>query len=640
MSDFAKIQRVVFPDDRHAAALYFHAVASDNSGRPLADSEQPNWQRRSMLVPPQVTLSLETLFNHLPEAYWLHYTKASGFCFSALVSGAGEVQLLRKTRAGDDLLLTSQSFDTTEAGVEAAMVELTAEAPADRMQGAGVLFVRLVAGSQALVLGEAEWTALGVVAAPVRLVAGYCTFHREVQLLANVQSLLADAEVCTGLEALVVVDQGESDTLTTAMTCLKSGRDKVHLVHQGNFGGSGGFARVMMEALGMEAATHVLLMDDDAKIETESVFRTLQFLSLTDNLAVGGQMLDLCLPTVLLESGARVERQSLGLELIDIFTMANQPQSLRKFTRVNRIDYNAWWFFATPLAVVRRLGLPMPMFIRGDDIEYGLRLKANDVSTVTLPGVALWHEPFYLKRGWQSYYDMRNTFVLASVWLDLRGVKAAWIFLRRVLDMLFRYDYGFAALTCRGIEDWLRGPGILYDDPRPRHEAIKSLLIKHQMPEVKPTLVTEDSGLVVEARPRGLALIRRALSVLVRNLFGRERPPQDPAHWIPGELENWWTLARYDDIAIRPITIARLAGQKGDWRRLHRSPHLLRLLLSRSLVLSLRLMLSGTKVAARWRAAAPDLRGEEAWTRMLAGPRPAPTEISAQPLAAITLAEA
>lgn len=636
MTDPTKIQRVVFPDDRNAAALYLHAEAGDGSGRPLAESEMPRWQRRSVLVPPAVTVSLGTLFNHLPEAYWLRYTQASGFCFRAIVSGDGEVQLLRRTRAGEDQLLAHQAFDTAGNNVEAALVELTADAPVDRSRGAGVLFVRLLANATTVVLGEAEWAALGVIPAPVRLVAGYCTFHREVQLLANVQAILADPEVCEQLEALVVVDQGGSDGLATAMDCVArtSGRDIVRLVRQGNFGGSGGFARVMIEALGMDGASHVLLMDDDAKIETESVFRTARFLSLTENLAVGGQMLDLCIPTVLQETGARIRREDLGLDLIDMFTLANQSQTLRRFTRVNQIDYNGWWFFAAPLAVVRRLGLPMPMFIRGDDMEYGVRLKGNGIPTVALPGVALWHEPFYLKRGWQCYYELRNMFVLASVWFNLSGAKAARIFLGRVLNMLLRYDYGFAALTCQGAEDWLRGPTVLSDDPRPRHDAIGALLAKHVLPEVPPNAVIDDPGLVIEPAPRGLALLRRGLGVLLSNLFGRERPPAElPVAWIPGELEAWWILARHRDVALRPIAIARVAGQKGNWRRLHRSPATFRALLFTAVLLTLRLLVSGSRISAKWRNSAEDLSSQKAWQRLLMKPEtpavialPAPIE--------------
>ena len=40
----------------------------------------------------------------------------------------------------------------------------------------------------------------------------------------------------------------------------------------------------------------------------------------------------------------------------------------------------------------RAIGLPAPVFIRGDDFEYGQRLARAGVPTVTLPGIAVWHD--------------------------------------------------------------------------------------------------------------------------------------------------------------------------------------------------------------------------------------------------------
>ena len=55
------------------------------------------------------------------------------------------------------------------------------------------------------------------------------------------------------------------------------------------------------------------------------------------------------------------------------------------------------------------------MFIRGDDMEYGARLASRGVPTVSLPPVAVWHEPFYAKPpGWQLHYDLRNRLTFAA----------------------------------------------------------------------------------------------------------------------------------------------------------------------------------------------------------------------------------
>ena len=63
-----------------------------------------------------------------------------------------------------------------------------------------------------------------------------------------------------------------------------------------NVGGSGGFARGMMEAMKHdENFTHVLLMDDDVSISTESLRRTFNLLSLATgkykNAFINGAML-------------------------------------------------------------------------------------------------------------------------------------------------------------------------------------------------------------------------------------------------------------------------------------------------------------------------------------------------------------
>ena len=39
------------------------------------------------------------------------------------------------------------------------------------------------------------------------------------------------------------------------------------------------------------------------------------------------------------------------------------------------VDYNAWWMCLIPRAVAEDVGLPLPLFIKWDDAEYGLRAR-------------------------------------------------------------------------------------------------------------------------------------------------------------------------------------------------------------------------------------------------------------------------
>ena len=87
------------------------------------------------------------------------------------------------------------------------------------------------------------------------------------------------------------------------------------------------------------------------------------------------------------------------------------------------MDYNGWWMCLIPTAVIREIGLSMPMFIKWDDAEFGLRAGAAGYPTVTMPGVAVWHVPWTEKDDtvdWQAYFHERNRLISASAALAVR----------------------------------------------------------------------------------------------------------------------------------------------------------------------------------------------------------------------------
>ena len=69
-----------------------------------------------------------------------------------------------------------------------------------------------------------------------------------------------------------------------------------------------------------------------------------------------------------------------------------------------------------PVSVIREIGLSLPIFIKWDDLEYGLRAQTIGVDTVTLPGAGLWHISWGDKddsRDWQAYFHERNRILTA-----------------------------------------------------------------------------------------------------------------------------------------------------------------------------------------------------------------------------------
>ena len=62
--------------------------------------------------------------------------------------------------------------------------------------------------------------------------------------------------------------------------------------------------------------------------------------------------------------------------------------------------------------------MPLPLFIKWDDAEYGLRARSRGYRTATVPGIAIWHMSFLEKddtSDWQAYFHYRNRYVAAAL---------------------------------------------------------------------------------------------------------------------------------------------------------------------------------------------------------------------------------
>lgn len=619
------IQHIVFPTDPDTAPVYLRLEAVDTHA--VTPQMAPRWERRSILVQERTAVSLAAVFNQLPEAYWLTYTLATGFRFSAIVSGAGEIQVWRRCRFGSDEMVGFQVFDTQAAGSDAAGIDIEVPAPLDRITGSGLLYIKIGASRGPVILIEGDWSALGVMAKPVQLVAGYCTFKREEQVFGNVRKVLDAPEIRDVLARLVVVDQGGSSVLSEKLGALakQPGGDVLSHIQQDNFGGAGGFTRVMLEALGTNGATHVLLMDDDAITETESIFRTAAFLSLTRDVAVGGQMLDLLLPDEVTETGAWFRPHQMAMEANKPPKNASRRDVLASFASVAQTEYNGWWFFAVPLSVVRAVGLPLPLFIRCDDVEYGLRLARKGIPTVTLPGVGVWHEPFYAKdSNMLSFYERRNKYILMATTYKVAGKALAQFFLTTTMRELLSYRYDSAALHYAAMTQWLHGPKVIAAHPRANQAWLSraaQLVKQRSVPLADTVSVAADFSshkpLLAFVEPlRGWAFWRAGILATARGLFGRHRQPGTVLPALPGvarSSEIWWKVQPYPEVAFRRNPkVVRVTGESSCTALAHSAPAF-RWLLPRVLLTYVRVRWGADACTARWRAEISHFHTEAFW---------------------------
>ncbi len=303
-----------------------------------------------------------------------------------------------------------------------------------------------------------------------------CTFKRETYIQKNIgllnQNIFenTDSPLQNQLEVFIS-DNGK----TLDIDELSNGH--IHIVQNKNTGGAGGFTRGLIEILKDDnkyGITHALLMDDDITIDTESIEKTYTILSLlNDTYAdafIGGAMLRIDKQNMQVESGASWNAGEL------ISNKSNLNMDVTWDCLVNEIEeyteFNAWWYCCFPISVVSEENLPLPIFIRGDDLEYGLRNMKN---LILMNGICVWHEPFENKySSFLEYYIIRNRLIDNTFhfpnWGKKELKKAVW---QQWKGEVKRYRYKNIYLHTRGVSDYLRGTKFLLNtDGEKLHQEI------------------------------------------------------------------------------------------------------------------------------------------------------------------------
>lgn len=308
---------------------------------------------------------------------------------------------------------------------------------------------------------------------PVELALATTTFKKESYIYKNIELIKANVldtdELISSHFQVHIVDNGRS--LCEERVCCSN----VHLHPNPNVGGSGGFARGMIEAMEQSPkATHVLLMDDDVEVMPESFIRTYNLLSIVNSkyseAFVSGAMMSL-------------EEPDLRTEDLGFFTYKGKFRPLKPSGHMSILHdvietetfvaptedplcqdtlqcYAGWWFCCIPVSTIEREGLPLPLFVRSDDAEYSLRCKPK---FITMNSICVWHASFFFKynAAVERYQVSRNPLVCQFT----TGVAPLSDFVEEVyrevqLD-LKKFNYDDALLAVEGFEDFLKGPSFI-----------------------------------------------------------------------------------------------------------------------------------------------------------------------------------
>lgn len=288
------------------------------------------------------------------------------------------------------------------------------------------------------------------------------TFKKEEYVLKNVallnEKIFGDSELKNHF-TWKIIDNGRT------LNANKINNAYIEVIQNKNVGGSGGFCRGMLEALKQEKRpTHILLMDDDVEFIPESFKRVYKLLSLIrpeyKNNFISGAMLEI--------HERNIQHEDVGVFRNNAEHGPSKPRfDLNLWDSVIRNEkiladdisyYCGWWYCCIPTTVANENNLPLPLFIRGDDVEYSIR---NHAKIITMNGICIWHEGFGNKfsASLELYQVHRNDLIVqAMLQEETSEIKLIERIKNLFWEEIYKFNYKGADLLLDAIEDYLKGP--------------------------------------------------------------------------------------------------------------------------------------------------------------------------------------
>ncbi|KAA0024650.1 glycosyltransferase [Antrihabitans cavernicola] len=624
------LQRILLPrpgEPLDVRTLYLEEAATNNR-RAHATS------RTSLNIGAESEASFCTYFNAFPASYWRRYSVLKSVVLRLELTGHGRVDVYRSKADGSRIHVEGKEFQNS---MNSAAIEFEVElAP---FEDGGWIWFDITTDTE-VGLDSAGWFSAVEApgAAPAEhpdntgspsIAVGIPTFNRPTDCVKALTALGSDPLVLDKIGAVIVPDQGTRkarDEPGFAEAAAVLG-DRLVVHDQPNLGGSGGYSRIMYEALKTTSCEFILYMDDDIEIEPDSILRALALSRFAKvPTLVGGQMLNLQERSHLHTMGEVINRGIFmwtGAPNTEYdhdfakYPLSDRDNSKQLHRRID-VDFNGWWMCMIPRTVAEELGQPLPLFIKWDDSEYGLRARKAGYPTVTMPGVAIWHMAWSDKDDaidWQAYFHLRNRLVIASLYMD--GDPRAMIAnsVKATLKHLLCLEYSTVAIQNQAIRDFMRGPEGLFDLLPTALSNVHAMRKEYPDAVVVPSStelpLASGAGVGAVGEPSNpLAKVARLGKGLVHNVRKADVSHHDrPQLNVPTLDARWYLLSQVDG-----VTVTTADGRGVVYRK--RDPRKAAALLKEAMRLRKELASRFPELRDSYRAAHPELTSRERWARV------------------------
>lgn len=413
-------------------------------------------------------ITTNTYFNYFSSSKWLKFTKISQFVLKLELKGSFIVRLIYSYIADGKI-----QHDTVQVmnlnSIDKGTIKIKHDFELDPFEGMyyfelealednGIFF----GGAYCTELNELNKVHIGIV---------MCTFKREKFIKRNLRLIQRLSPNILSHIDLFIIDNAK----TLSENIVQN--NNIHLIKNKNTGGAGGFTRGLIEILENHTdITHALLMDDDILLNIIAVERIIQYLMFVNkkdsDLFLGGATLRLDKKNIQLEAGA-VWNNNVLYNLKSSIDLNNEMDLL-----LNNLDesfsYNSWVFLCIPITKIALDDLPLPVFVRGDDMEYGIR-KIDKL--LIMNGISAWHVPVHNKySGFMTYYVLRNILLLNSLYdHNFKRKAAIKLLLSKVIREMMYFRYDNVKLIFKAYEDFFGGVHFfLNTDGEKLHQEIMS----------------------------------------------------------------------------------------------------------------------------------------------------------------------
>lgn len=596
--------------------------------------------RTTLEIGTESEVSFATYFNAFPASYWRRWSILDSVVLRVELTGSARVDVYRSKATGARITFGGSAVGSATSE-EPAVAEF--EIGLDAFEDGGWIWFDITTDSKVTV-HSAGWYAPQPAPSRASVAIGIPTFNRPADCVNALATLTSDPLVDEVITAVIVSDQGTSkakDHPGFAEAAAALG-NRLSIHNQPNLGGSGGYSRVMYEALKNTDCEQILFMDDDIRIEPDSILRALAFNRFAKiPTLVGGQMLNLQEPSHLHVMGEMVDQANfmwsgaVNTEYDHNFAKypLNDEEEYRSKLLHRRVDvdFNGWWMCMIPRSVAEELGQPVPLFIKWDDVEYGLRAGEHGYPTVTLPGAAIWHMAWSDKDDaidWQAYFHLRNRLVVAAMHWDgsVTGLVASH--LKATIKHLLCLEYSTVAIQNKAMDDFLAGPEHIFSILESALPTVRKMRTEYPDAVVLPSATSLPTPSDKRWRKK-VQIPVSPLSIGIRLTRGviHQLKQHDPQHHVRPQINvatqdaRWFSLSRVDG-----VTVTTADGRGVVYRQRDRAKmfDLLRESLKRQALL----LRKFNRMRRVYRDALPGLTSTQKWETVLLPASTAPAEVS------------